>query len=391
MAIIIITNITSTYIMKTLSAFPYYGGKAHMAGLICEMLDYSVDTYIEPFGGACRVLLNKPRHKEEIYNDSSIGLSAFFNLMSNADTADALISEIYKTEYSKDCFEDAIKYRNSVDDSIAKQTFKQVMSYQRELLVKHKIITKYDDNVAFLAALKKIDKSFVTNLTQQEIADITRLTNNYNLSVEAIRSTGYSDLPEDWVDVKTSELVNDFKLAVSTFVIYSQSRDAMGTAWTDSKYKTPEAYYRQIDKLVEVADRLNGVNVLGPEGAISFLLNTSYLNDENVMMYLDPSYLKQSDEDKEKNRREKIAEGKTVLNHNLGKVYKQSFDYEDHEEFLKIIQKAKCKLLVSNYDVDLYNDYLTKPLGWKRIEYDTKTSVGGKKNNGRTEILWYNY
>ena len=70
-----------------------------MAGLICEMLDYRVDTYIEPFGGACRVLLNKPRHKEEIYNDSSIGLSAFFNLMSNADTADALISEIYKTEY----------------------------------------------------------------------------------------------------------------------------------------------------------------------------------------------------------------------------------------------------------------------------------------------------
>lgn len=265
------------------------------------------------------------------------------------------------------------------------------MSYQRELLVKYKIITKYDDYAAFLAALKKLDKSFVTNLTQQEIANITRLTNNYNLSVEAIRSTGYSDLPEGWVDVDISELVNDFKLAVSTFVIYSQSRDAMGTAWTDSKYKTPEAYYRQIDKLVEVADRLNGVNVLGPEGAISFLLNTSYLNDENVMMYLDPSYLKPSDEDKEKKRREKIAEGKTVLNHNLGKVYKQFFDYDDHEEFLKIIQKAKCKLLVSNYDVDLYNHYLTKPLGWKRIEYDTKTSVGGKKNNGRTEILWYNY
>ncbi len=46
---------------KTLSAFNYYGGKARMAPLICDLLDYdTTDIYIEPFGGGARTLLNKP-------------------------------------------------------------------------------------------------------------------------------------------------------------------------------------------------------------------------------------------------------------------------------------------------------------------------------------------
>lgn len=66
---------------RVLSPFSFYGGKAKMSSLIVDMLDYNnTDIYIEPFGGACRVLLNKPRHREEIYNDFGAGLYSFFHV-----------------------------------------------------------------------------------------------------------------------------------------------------------------------------------------------------------------------------------------------------------------------------------------------------------------------
>ena len=68
-----------------------------------------------------------------------------------------------------------------------------------------------------------------------------------------------------------------------------------------------------------------------------------------------------------------------------------SFDYEDQENFLSCIFNAKCKIMVSNYDLILYNKYLTPDNNWRRIEFETTTSVGGKKANDRTEVLWYNY
>lgn len=36
-------------------------------------------------------------------------------------------------------------------------------------------------------------------------------------------------------------------------------------------------------------------------------------------------------------------------------------------------------MIVCNYDLQLYNQYLTPANNWKRIEFETKTSVGSKK------------
>ena len=46
---------------STLSIAPYFGGKARMAHFIADRLDYAnSDIFVTPFGGMCRVLLNKP-------------------------------------------------------------------------------------------------------------------------------------------------------------------------------------------------------------------------------------------------------------------------------------------------------------------------------------------
>ena len=76
---------------------------------------------------------------------------------------------------------------------------------------------------------------------------------------------------------------------------------------------------------------------------------------------------------------------------NLGKVYARSFGYQQQEQFLRGIQNARAHIMVSNYDLQLYNKYLNPSTGWKREEFETTTGVGGKRNNKRTEVIWYNY
>ena len=76
---------------------------------------------------------------------------------------------------------------------------------------------------------------------------------------------------------------------------------------------------------------------------------------------------------------------------NLGEIYARSFGYVDQERFLQCIQNAKCSMMVSNYDLALYNKYLNERTGWRREEFITTTSVGGKMDNSRTEVIWYNY
>ena len=371
---------------KVLSAFPYYGGKNKMANLICEMLNYKdTSIYIEPFGGGCRTLLNKPRHEVEIYNDSSFGLCAFFNLMSKKDTAEELIHEIYKTEYSKDCFEWALKYRNNVDDNILKQTYRDIRDFNKKLLVKYNVMSQYDDYRVLMKELKQMyeskDFSFVKQLSKEEVEKMKLLAKNYNLIKKTIDEVGYIDLPDSWVGVDVANLINDIDLGVATYVLYSQSRDAMGNSWTSAKFKTQEAYYRQVDKLYDVAERFNGVNVFAPQNALTFLLESSYINREDVCMYLDPSYLSPQEEVKAK---------KENKPRNLGKAYKQSFDYEDHKVLLELIKDTKAKILISNYDAELYNEYLTNYGNWRKLEFETSTSLASGDKN-RTEILWYNY
>ena len=75
---------------------------------------------------------------------------------------------------------------------------------------------------------------------------------------------------------------------------------------------------------------------------------------------------------------------------NLGEVYASSFSYADQEAFLRCVCGAKCKIIISNYDLILYNKYLTPDRGWRKITYDTTTSVGGRSGK-RTEVLWLNY
>lgn len=67
-----------------------------------------------------------------------------------------------------------------------------------------------------------------------------------------------------------------------------------------------------------------------------------------------------------------------------GYLYKHEMIRADHEELLKAAVDHPGKILISGYDNEMYNDYLS---GWRKAYKDT-TAEGGLK---RREVLWMNY
>jgi len=65
-------------------------------------------------------------------------------------------------------------------------------------------------------------------------------------------------------------------------------------------------------------------------------------------------------------------------------------DRDFHVELLGICAKAKCMLLISGYENDLYDELLRPEVGWVKRQIDTHTCDTKGKDYARTEVLWSN-
>ena len=61
-----------------------------------------------------------------------------------------------------------------------------------------------------------------------------------------------------------------------------------------------------------------------------------------------------------------------------------------HAELLEICRKARCMILLSGYDNDLYQEMLIDAGGWKKKRIETHTRDTTGKDYPRTEVLWMN-
>ncbi|MDD2765852.1 MAG: DNA adenine methylase [Opitutaceae bacterium] len=84
--------------------FAYYGGKARLAGWIVAHFPPH-DVFVDLFGGAANVILNKPPAKLDVYNDIDGDLVNFFRVL--RERPDDLIRAIELTPYSRAEFEQA--------------------------------------------------------------------------------------------------------------------------------------------------------------------------------------------------------------------------------------------------------------------------------------------
>lgn len=440
----------------TLSIAPYYGGKGRMAHFIADRLNYDdSDIFVTPFGGMCRVLLNKPRHKVECYNDYSSGLTALMSILSNPVKSVEFIHRLDdETTYSEEEF----NRQKAIFDYVENDLEKQERAKLRQLLIRKGIATHYTVN-GFLDAFMEQTLDYYTGELAEDKGENMDENSDKNED-EGKKEYKYSDsvknafqallaefnedksfqekfehICENWVRLYQlkedgvylertrdigEEYISDMDLAIATYVVFQQSRDGMGKVWSAEKFKTNGQYKKQIVRLFDCAERLEGVEVFQidaidffrrmmfvdvdtPVNSVpsQFQVLNEWINNSRVMMYCDPSYI--SVESEQKLLKDIDVDNTPCLSDaikkkygdkmpaNLGKVYAMSFGYDDQEKFLRCIQKAKCRILVSNYDLQLYNKYLNESTGWRREEFHTTTGVGSKKDNKRTEVIWYNY
>lgn len=81
----------------------YHGAKFRLAPWIISFFPEHV-RYVEPFGGAAGVLLQKERCYAEIYNDLDGDVSNFFRVLRDPESREKLIQECVLTPYARDEF-----------------------------------------------------------------------------------------------------------------------------------------------------------------------------------------------------------------------------------------------------------------------------------------------
>lgn len=87
-------------------AFRYHGGKFRLAPWVLQRFPPH-DVYVEPFGGAAGVLLQKPRCYAEVYNDLDGDIVNFFRVVRDPANRAQLIEACALTPYARAEFEQA--------------------------------------------------------------------------------------------------------------------------------------------------------------------------------------------------------------------------------------------------------------------------------------------
>lgn len=100
---------------KTISApVAWYGGKAYYATWLIDRFP-SHRVYVEPFGGAANVLLQKPISEVEIYNDLDCRIANLFRVIRDRSQFEQLQILLDLTPYARCEFADLLTLNKSVD------------------------------------------------------------------------------------------------------------------------------------------------------------------------------------------------------------------------------------------------------------------------------------
>src|SRR3954465_15798896 len=87
-------------------AMRYHGGKFRLANWILGFFPPH-RCYVEPFGGAAGVLLQKPRSYAEVYNDLDGDIVNFFSVIRDRDPRARFVEAIQATPYARAEFDAA--------------------------------------------------------------------------------------------------------------------------------------------------------------------------------------------------------------------------------------------------------------------------------------------
>jgi DNA adenine methylase len=140
---------------------------------------------------------------------------------------------------------------------------------------------------------------------------------------------------------------------------FSNSYVRRGMEARVSRWKTMPDY------LELVAERLSQVRI---ENKDAMKLFHDFMDRPATLVYFDPPYL---------------GDRRRGYDHD-----QESEEF--HEGLLRAATRARCMVLLSGYENDLYDDYLTRTRGWRKRRIKTATRGHNGKDFEREEIVWFN-
>ena len=216
----------------------------------------------------------------------------------------------------------------------------------------------------------------VINDADGEIVNLfTQLRSNPKRLCQAVALTPYSRAEYQMAHRKekglsSAERARRFLVATMMTVNAVNGSSHPGFSYSQSyargnKEARVNRWYNLPERLEKVVERLRGVRV---ENRDACEIVRMFHDRPATLMYLDPPY-------------------------SVRRKYKYTIDINNldfHSKLLDICQRARCMILISGYENDLYNTVLTRKNGWavRRIETHTRDTTG--KDLARTEVLWMN-
>lgn len=195
--------------------FCYMGGKYYMLKEVLGLLDYSKRCYVELFGGSGKVLLNKPPHEVEIYND--------------------LDADVFNLWYV--CKHKLSEFKRELDSLLyCEDLFKYFLRLEPVNDIERAVRTYYLLNCSVIALCKRFSSGYTRNRANQFLNKVR-------------------DLPNISRRIANVQILNeDFKVVLEGL----KDRDDV-MLYADPPYYGTEDYYRGFSRAdhVILADYLN--------------------------------------------------------------------------------------------------------------------------------------
>lgn len=150
-------------------------------------------------------------------------------------------------------------------------------------------------------------------------------------------------------------------LAVYSYITYQQSRANMGDIF-DLHRTNQDSYINNIMGLVEATNRLKNVQIYN-EDILEVLSNNTY--SEDTCIFLDPPYCG-------------CEKG----------IYENELTEEEHKKLIEIVKDSKAKVVITNYENELYDSLLVYGK-WKKLVY--KEHINRRNSKITNEVIYYNY
>ena len=214
----------------------------------------------------------------------------------------------------------------------------------------------------------------INDLDDQIINLFEQLRKNSEKLISAISLTPYARkeyLIAKYANENVDPLEKARRFLISTMMTVNGAVGETGAGFSFSQSYTRNGkearvnrWYNLSKRLEKVVERLKSVRV---ENRDARELLEMFLSKPATLFYIDPPYLMQR-------------------SHH----YKHDIDEKFHIELLELSNKAKCMMLISSYDNELYNEMLSPKNGWAKTVIETNTADTSGKKYGRKEVLWKN-